>query len=69
MQAVMQERGAGRTKSEKCSCSLSFIDSGAYHIVCCHGLKREENVMFKYTGTVIYVFCEFKYKIFRRTRH
>lgn len=44
MQVVMQEREAGRTKSEKCSCSLSFVDPGAYHVICSHGLKREEKV-------------------------
>lgn len=33
---------AERAKSEKCSCSLlSFVDSGAYHIICSHGLKRK----------------------------
>lgn len=31
-------------KSEECSCSLSFVDSGAYHIIRSHGLKREESV-------------------------
>lgn len=39
MHVVMQERRGetGRTKSEKCSCSLSLVDSGAYHIICFHG--------------------------------
>lgn len=43
-------------KSEKCSCSLSFVDSGAYHIICSHGLKREENVYVKCELTPL---CEF----------
>lgn len=31
-------------KSEKCSCSLSLVHSGADDIVGFHGLKRQERV-------------------------
>lgn len=50
MHVVTQDTEGGRKdeNGEKCSRSLSLVDSGAYHIIRCHGLKREENVDVRY---------------------
>lgn len=49
--ATQERRRAGRTKSEKCSCSLSLVHSGANHVVCSHGLKRERRM---WAGVIVY---------------
>ena len=41
-QVVMQERG----KDEKCSCSLSLVESGANDIISSHGLKGKKRMCF-----------------------